>query len=309
MPERLRFEDEDDNSAVEAAKRGYSAADSLNRVAESSAKRQQKRAIKKEYAARRYESLRREGESAAKVAEKTSKAASTAAEKVVEFLKEHKKGVAIAFGVIALLLMFTSFTSSCSVMIEGLLGSLSATTYPSKPEDMLAVEVEYCRMEKGLEDELSNYAETHHGYDEYRISGEVLGHDPYVLASALSAIYGEYSLDNVNSELYEIFDLQYLVEEKSITETRYRTETRTGYREVTDPETGESSLEEYSYEVEVAYDYTICIVTLTSKPLESVVDELLTDEQKQIYEILMKTKGNYPDLFKATPHNHNKANR
>ena len=92
MPERLRFEDEDDNSAVEAAKRGYSAADSLNRAAESSAKRQQKRAVKKEYAARRYESLRREGESAAKTAEKTSKTASTAAEKVAEFLKAHKKG-------------------------------------------------------------------------------------------------------------------------------------------------------------------------------------------------------------------------
>ena len=206
-------------------------------------------------------------------------------------------------------LIFTSFTSSCSVMIEGLLGSLSATTYPSKPEDMLEVEAEYCRMEDELREKLTSYAEKFPGYDEYRISGEVLGHDPYVLASALSAIYGEYSLDNVNSELYEIFDLQYLVEEKSITETRYRTETRTGYREVTDPETGESSLEEYSYEVEVAYDYTICIVTLTSKPLESVVDELLTDEQKQIYEILMKAKGNYPDLFKATPHNHKKANR
>ena len=297
MPERLRFEDEDDNSAVEAAKRGYSAADSLNRAAESSAKRQQKRAVKKEYAARRHESLRRDAESAAKTAEKTSKAASTVAEKVTKFLKEHKKGVAIVLGIVMVLLIFTSFTSSCSVMIEGLLGSLSATTYPSKPEDMLAVEVEYCRMEKGLEDELSNYAETHHGYDEYKISGEVIGHDPYVLASALSAISGEYSLDNVNSELYELFDLQYLVEEKSITETRYRTETRTGYREVTDPETGESSLEEYTYEVEVAYDYKICCVNLTSKPLETVMTELLTDEQKQIYEILMKTNGNYPDLF------------
>ena len=297
MPERLRFEDEDDNSAVEAAKRGYSAADSLNRAAESSAKRQQKRAVKKEYAARRYESLRRDAESAAKTAEKTSKAASTAAEKVAEFLKAHKKGVAIALGVIALLLIFTSFTSSCSVMIEGLLGSLSATTYPSEPEDMLAVEAEYCRMENELEDKLSNYAEKHPGFDEYRISGEVLGHDPYVLASALSAICGEYSFDNANSELCEIFDLQYLVEEKSVTETRYRTETRTGYREVTDPETGESSLEEYTYEVEVAYDYTICVLKLISTPLESVVDELLTDEQRQIYEILMKTKGNYPDLF------------
>ena len=297
MPERLRFEDEDDNSAVEAAKRGYSAADSLNRAAESSAKRQQKRAVKKEYVARRYESLRRDGESAAKTAEKTSKTASTAAEKVVEFLKEHKKGVAIALGIVMLLLIFTSFTSSCSVMIEGLLGSLSATTYPSKTEDMLAVEAEYCRMEDELREKLTSYAEKFPGYDEYRISGEVLGHDPYVLASALSAIYGEYSLDNANSELCEIFDLQYLVEEKSVTETRYRTETRTGYREVTDPETGESSLEEYTYEVEVAYDYTICVLKLISTPLESVVNELLTDEQRQIYEILMKTKGNYPDLF------------
>lgn len=188
MPERLRFEDEDDNSAVEAVKRGYSAADSLNRAAESSAKRQQKRAVKKEYAARRYESLRRDAESAAKAAEKTSKAASTAAEKVVEFLKEHKKGVAIAFGIVMLLLIFTSFTSSCSVMIEGLLGSLSATTYPSKLEDMLSVEAEYCRMEDELREKLTNYAEKHPGFDEYRISGEVLGHDPYVLASALSAI-------------------------------------------------------------------------------------------------------------------------
>ena len=297
MPERLRFEDEDDNSAVEAAKRGYTAADSLNRAAESSAKRQQKRAVKKEYAARRHESLRRDAESAAKAAEKTSKTASTAAEKVVEFLKEHKKGVAIALGIVMLLLIFTSFTSSCSVMIEGLLGSLSATTYPSKPEDMLEVEAEYCRMEKELEDKLSNYAETHPGFDEYRISGEVLGHDPYVLASALSAILGEYTLSDAGAMLNEIFDLQYIVEEKSIAEMRYRTETRTGYREITDPETGESSLEEYSYEVEVAYEYKICCVNLTSKPLETVISELLTDEQRQIYEILMKTKGNYPDLF------------
>ena len=297
MPERLRFEDEDDNSAVEAAKRGYSAADSLNRAAESSAKRQQKRAVKKENAATRYESMRRDAESAAKTAEKTSKAASTVAEKVTEFLKEHKKGVAIALGIVMVLLIFTSFTSSCSVMIEGLLGSLSATTYPSKPEDMLAVEAEYCRMENELEDKLLNDAETHPGFDEYRISGEVLGHDPYVLASALSAILREYTLSDAGTMLDEIFDLQYILEEKLITETRYRTETRTGYREVTDPETGESSLEEYTYEVEVAYDYKICCVNLTSKPLETVISELLTDEQKQIHEILMKTKGNYPDLF------------
>ena len=62
-------------------------------------------------------------------------------------------------------------------------------------------------MEKELEDKLSNYAEKNHGYDEYKISGEVIGHDPYVLASALSAILGEYTLSDAGAMLNELFDL------------------------------------------------------------------------------------------------------
>ena len=105
MPERLRFEDEDENSAVDAVKTGYSAANALNRAAESSAKRQQKRAVKREYAAKRYENMRREAECAEKAAETTSKPAKSGAEKLAEFLKEHKKGAAIALAIVALLLI------------------------------------------------------------------------------------------------------------------------------------------------------------------------------------------------------------
>ena len=297
MPERLRFEDEDENSAVDAAKTGYSAANALNQAAESSAKRQQKRAIKREYAAKRYENMRREAEYAEKAAETTSKAAKSAAEKLAEFLKEHKKGAAIALAIVALLLIFTSLTSSCSVMLEGLLGSLGTTTYPSKSDDMVEVEAEYCRMESELQNKLENYVRNHPGYDEYSISGEILGHDPYVLASILTAMYGEYTLSEVSGALESIFELQYQLNENVVTETRYRTEIRIEYQEVYDPETGETYLVEYTYEEEVAYDYTICTVTLIPTPLETVADEILTDEQKQIYEILIKTKGNYPELF------------
>lgn len=297
MPERLRFDDEDENSAVDAAKTGYSAAEALNRAAESSAKRQQKRAVKREYAARRYENMRREAECAEKAAETTSKAAKSAAEKVVEFLKEHKKGAAIVLAIIALLLIFTSLTSSCSVVLEGLLGSLGTTTYPSKPEDMVAVEAEYCRMERELQNKLENYASNRPGYDEYIISGDVSGHDPYVLASILSAMYGEYTLSDVSSTLESIFNMQYQLSERIVTETRYRTEIWTEYREVYDPETEETYLVEYTYEEEVAYDYTICAVDLTCVPMEDLTRLLLTGEQKQIYEILIKTKGNYPELF------------
>ena len=297
MPERLRFEDEEENSAVDAAKNGYSAANALNQAAESSAKRQQKRAVKREYAAKRYENMRREAECAEKAAETTSKTAKSAAEKLAEFLKEHKKGAAIALAIVALLLIFTSLTSSCSVMLEGLLGSLGTTTYPSKPEDMVAVEAEYCRMERELQNKLENYASNRPGYDEYIIAGDVSGHDPYVLASILSAMYGEYTLSDVSSTLESIFNMQYQLSERIVTETRYRTEIYIEYQEVYDPETEETYLVEYTYEEEVAYDYTICAVDLTCVPMEDLTRLLLTGEQKQIYEILIKTKGNYPDLF------------
>lgn len=297
MPERLRFDDEDENSAVEATKTGYSAANALNQAAESSAKRQQKRAVKLEYAARRYESARMASETTEKAAETTSKTAKSAAEKVAGFLKEHKKGAAIVLAIVALLLMFTSLTSSCSVMLEGLLGSLGTTTYPSKPEDMVAVEAEYCRMERELQNKLENYASNRPGYDEYIIAGDVSGHDPYVLASILSAKHGEYTLSEVSGALESIFNMQYQLNENVITETRYRTEIRTEYQEVYDPETEETYLVEYTYEEEVAYEYQICEVNLTCTPMETVADEVLTGEQKQIYEILIKTKGNYPELF------------
>lgn len=297
MPERLRFEDEDENSAVDAAKTGYSAAEALNRAAESSAKRQQKRAVKREYAARRYESAQMASETAGKAAETTSKAVKSGSEKVAEFLKEHKKGAAIALAIVMALLMFTSLTSSCSVMLEGLLGSLGTTTYPSKPEDMVEVEAEYCWMERELQNKRENYASNRPGYDEYIIAGDVSGHDPYVLASILSAKHGEYTLSEVSGTLVTIFDLQYQLSENEITETRYRTEIRTEYQEVLDSETEETYLVEYTYEEEVAYDYQICTVTLISTPLETVADKILTDEQKQIYKILIKTKGNYPELF------------
>ena len=45
------------------------------------------------------------------------------------------------------------------------------------------------------------------------------------------------------------------------------------------------------------YSYTICTVTLTCTAMEDLADDLLTDEQQELYETYMETKGNYPDLF------------
>lgn len=322
----------DDNSSVEAVNSGVAAAETLHQMAQHRklkpyraarkaevqadkanlnalqkeveqqssntnvySRWQQKKAIKKEYA-----NAKRTSENTAIVSEIASKAAAAAAEKTkqtIEFVKKNRKWILLILGIAALLLMFMSIISSCSMMFQGILGSIGSTSYLSNPEDMVDAESAYKDMETDLQYKLDNYESFYPGYDEYHITGVVLGHDPYVLASILSAIYGEYTLSEVQDMLDIIFDMQYVLTESVTTETRYRTETETTYSEYEDPETGETILIEETNEVEVPYDVAVCTVTLACTPMEELTDDLLSDGQQAIYDIYMETKGNCPDLF------------
>lgn len=307
---------ESDNSAAEAADTGITAADVTFRAAREasyhrklkarrdlpeqteqakSVKLQQKKAIKKEYA-----NAKRTSDSTAKASEIASKAGAAAAEKTkqtVEFVRKNHRWILLILALGALLLMFMGIISSCSMMFQSALGGISTTTYPTSAEDMTEAEEAYCEMEAELREKLDNYEALHPVYDEYHITGTVSGHDPYVLTSILSAIYGEYTLADVQSMLNTIFEKQYVLTGDVVTEVRYRTETRTGYRQYLDPSTGNLYLIPYTYNVQVPYSYTICTVTLICTDMEDLVDDLLTDEQQELYETYMETKGNYPDLF------------
>ena len=94
-----------------------------------------------------------------------------------------------------------------------------------------------------------------------------------------------------------LFDKQYILTETVTTETRYRTETRTGTTSYTDPETGETVTEEYEYEVQVPYTYYICNVTLENFNLSHVPVYIMSEEQLSMYATYMATLGNRPDLF------------
>lgn len=222
-----------------------------------SSRMQQKQYIKKEYM-----KAKRSSENSAKASEIAARAAADTAEKAkqaVEFVRAHPKGVVIALAIVFVLLIFTSLVSSCSVMLEGMLGGIGASTYQSEEEDMLKAESAYRAMEEELQYTLDNYEFMYPGYDEYRITGEVSGHDPYVLTSILSAMYGKYTTEDVHDTLDRIFSLQYQLEER----------VRRG----------------------------VCTVKLTVKPLEDIARTILTDEQYERYKLYMETKGNYPELF------------
>lgn len=248
-----------------AAVRAETKADAANlRVLEkeaheitNSSRMQQKRYVKKEYM-----KAKRSSENTAKASEIAARAAADTAEKAkqaVEFVRTHPKGVVIALAIVLVLLIFTSLVSSCSVMLEGMLGGVGASTYQSEEEDMLEAEDAYRSMEEELQYTLDNYELLYPGYEEYRITGEVSGHDPYVLTSILSTMYGKYTIEDVHDTLERIFSLQYRLEER----------VRRG----------------------------ICTVKLNVKPMEDIARTILTDEQYERYKLYMETKGNYPELF------------
>lgn len=258
---------------------------------------QQKRAIKKEYIAAK---AGKTGATTAKATQKTAKSAKKAAEntkKTGTFLARHWKGALIVLALLLMIAFLSSVISSCSVLVQSGVTSFAASSYAADDADMLAAEEQYCALEAELQEYLDTYENTH-DYDEYHYDLDDIEHDPYVLISTISALHGgEWTIGEVGGTIQMLFDKQYILTETVTTETRYRTETRTGTTSYTDPETGETVTEEYEYEVQVPYTYYICNVTLENFNLSHVPVYIMSEEQLSMYATYMATLGNRPDLF------------
>ena len=238
---------------------------------------QQKQAIKKQYAA-----ARRAGQTAtgaAQTTQATARAAREAAresQRAASFAYRHRRGLLAAAALFLMVAFLLNTMTSCSMMFESLLTSVASTTYPSRDEDLLAVEREYVSMELALRGRIDNMESDHPGYDEYRYHIGEIGHDPHELASYLSAVFHEYTLSEVAAELERVFGLQYVLTLTEIVETRSYTD-----------EDGD----------EHEYDYYILDVTLESRPIGAFVPELLDAAQLDSYRAYFATSGNRPLLF------------
>lgn len=241
----------------------------------------QKQQIKRQYA----KDLRNAGKSAGKAARKTGKAAGEATKKTTDFIARHWKGI-LTVGVFLLLtvLIFTGL-SSCAAMIQGGVTSIIGTSYTAEDEAIREVEADYKELESGLREEIADIETDYPDYDEYQYHLDEIGHDPFALASYLTAKLYDYTREEAQAEIQALFEKQYTLTLREEIQTRYRTET------TTDPDTGETTTEQ------VPYDYYILHVTLTNKNIETLAGELLTPEQKEMFDIYMETKGNKPDVF------------
>ena len=253
----------------------------------------QKQQLKREYAkaARTAKAAGSTAQATAKSAEKTAEATATAAKKTAEKAKEaaefvarHWKGVLVVLAGFLLIVMLIGGLQSCSALVGAAGGGVAASSYQSEDADILAAEAAYCALEAELQEYLDTYERTH-DYDEYHYDLDEIKHDPYVLASILSALHdGAWTASEVQGTLQMLFEKQYILTETVVTEVRYRTVTRT------DSEGNE-------YEVEVPYNYYICTVELENFNLSHIPVYIMDEETLSKYALYMSVLGNKPELF------------
>ena len=253
----------------------------------------QKQRLKREYAkaARTAKAASSTAQATAKNAEKTVEATATAAKKAAEKAKEaaefvarHWKGVLVVLAGFLLIVMLIGGLQSCSALVGAAGGGVAASSYQSEDADILAAEAAYCALEAELQEYLDTYERTH-DYDEYHYDLDEIKHDPYVLASILSALHdGAWTASEVRGTLQMLFEKQYILTETVVTEVCYRTVTRT------DSEGNE-------YEVEVPYNYYICTVELENFDLSHLPVYIMDEETLSKYALYMSVLGNKPELF------------
>ena len=251
----------------------------------------QKRNIKRQYAKDLRSGAKAAGKagSAANNARKATQKAGAATGKTTDFVARHWKGILMIGAVLLLLVVIFTGLSSCSAMLQGGVSSILGTSYTAEDRDIQGAEADYKALEADLRAEIDNIESTHPGYDEYQYHLDEIGHDPFSLASYLTAKLYDYTREEAQTELQALFERQYTLTLREEVEIRYRTETSTS----TDPETGETTTETE----EVPYEYYILHVTLTNKNLSVLAGELLTPEEKERFDVYMETKGNKPDVF------------
>ena len=264
---------------------------------------QQKKAIKKEYAAAKAgkntaSTTASASKGAGKATGKAAQGAKNITEKVTEFCTTHSKAILLVLAGGLLFMIICSMFSSCTAMFQGGAQVVLGTSFTANDEDIIGADDDYKALEAALRNKINNIERTHSGYDEYRYDLDEINHNPYELAAYLTVQFEDYTRSEVQSTLQRLFDQQYELTLTEEVEIRTRTETRTGTTTWTDPETGEVYEEEYEYEVEVEYEYYILNVKLENKGLNRVIGSSgMSEDEMERYAVLLQTNGNRPDIF------------
>ncbi|MCF0185887.1 MAG: hypothetical protein HUJ98_05300, partial [Bacteroidaceae bacterium] len=211
--------------------------------------------MKKEFEEAAYKKSRKKvagkfGDFSKKLADGTEEVA----EKLVEFVARHSKGIIMLVMLFLLFVAMAGALSSCTAAFTGLEHIAIGTSYTADDDVIVAVDEDYKDLEEDIKKQIKRIPTDYPGYDEYNYYLDEVGHNPYLLAGILTVVYEDYSRAEVQSYLQTILAKQYKLKIEEVVEIRTRTETKTGYRWVSDGMVdGEPTghYEPYEYEEEV----------------------------------------------------------
>lgn len=255
---------------------------------------QQKRAIRRGYL---------EGKAAAQSTAQAKGFAARAKQAGQALVKRNKKPILLGGALFLLIAFVMNGLSSCAPLVQGALQAVVIATYPAEDADILAAERYYKNRENELREEIERYASSHPQYDEYRYELDEIWHDPHALISLVSAhANGEWSAQRAYSYLDRLFEKQYTLSQKVVSETRCRKEWVTRHSKEIDEETGEITWIPYQVEEEVPYTYRICTITLDNFNLSHLPFYVLSRVGVGRYAMYIAVLGNREDLFRGHPH-------
>ena len=306
----------DDNVGVEAANAGTQAAETATDTASNAFSRwRQKQAIKKEYAAAKAGKStgdaagaaagagKAAGGASAKGAGKAARETKNVLERMAEFVSSHGHMILMLGGLLLTIMVVAGAMGSCSAFFQSSTNLVIGTSYTADEADIVGAEEDYKELEAELQARIDNIEEEYDGYDEYRITSDQIGHDPYELASYLTILFQSYKRDQVQSTLQELFDSQYELTIEEEVEIRTKIESRQVSYSETDPETGETDHWTETEYYEVEYEYYILKVNLKNNGLGKVItDAGLTEDEMSRYAVLMQTYGNRKEVFGDNPY-------
>ena len=237
------------------------------------------KAMYKKQLKRKYAKAAREAQKTGKRAKRTAVTTEKIVKEIAGAIKRHPVAALVIFLIFLLILFIASAFTSCTSIGAGSSGAFSSVSYLADDNVIDQAELTYTEWETDLQLEINRMESTHRGYDEYRYDVDEIGHDPHVLMAYLTAVYGDFTSSQAEVAMRNLFDSQYHLTLTEEVERRTRTEP------ATDPTTHQQTT------TNVAYDYKILNVKLTSVSLESVVSGHVNSEQRDACDTLLTTKG------------------
>lgn len=223
---------------------------------------QQKQRIKKQY------QKTKQAEQSAKAAKKTAQNTERALRRFAAFVWRHKAVFGVILAIALLIAWLGTVLSSCSVMLTTGTNSIMVSSYFADDADIYAAENYYVSLEQDLQNKINRTERDYPGYDAYKYNMAQIGHNPYELISYLTAVYQDFKFNDIKQGLDTLFNSQYHLRVTATTEQR------------TDEDGNEK-------------EYRILNVTLTNEGMTNS----LTDEQRELYNIYLVSKGNRDYLF------------